>query len=128
MIASHQCAGSKETVGIIPLLFLITYSWRENFKQLDFKQFGRGTTTQMEIGRLAHRFQFDPCIDYTCASSVAQSCPTLHDPMGHSPPNCSVHGISQARIPVCLPFPTPGDLLDPGIEAGSPPLAGRFLR
>ena len=29
---------------------------------------------------------------------VAQSCPTLRDPMNYSPPGSSVHGISQARI------------------------------
>ena len=31
-------------------------------------------------------------------SSVAQSCPTLCDPMDCSPPVSSVHGILQARI------------------------------
>ena len=31
-------------------------------------------------------------------SEVAQSCPTLCDPMDCSPPNSSVHGILQARI------------------------------
>ena len=31
-------------------------------------------------------------------SSVAQSCPTLHDPMDCSLPGSSVHGIFQARI------------------------------
>ena len=30
--------------------------------------------------------------------SVAQSCPTLYDPMDCSPPGSSVHGILQARI------------------------------
>ena len=30
--------------------------------------------------------------------SVAQSCPTLCDPMNYSPPDSSVHGIFQARI------------------------------
>ena len=30
-------------------------------------------------------------------SEVAQSCPTLCDPMDHSPPGSSVHGILQAR-------------------------------
>ena len=29
---------------------------------------------------------------------VAQSCPTLCDPMDYSPPGSSVHGISWARI------------------------------
>ena len=31
-------------------------------------------------------------------SEVAQSSPTLHDPMNCSPPGSSVHGISQARV------------------------------
>ena len=29
---------------------------------------------------------------------VAQSCPTLWDPMGCSPPGSSVHGVLQARV------------------------------
>ena len=33
-----------------------------------------------------------------CERSVAQSCPTLWDPMDCSPPGSSVHGILQARI------------------------------
>ena len=31
-------------------------------------------------------------------SEVAQSCPTLHDPMDCSLPGASVHGIFQARV------------------------------
>ena len=31
-------------------------------------------------------------------SEVAQSCPTLSDPMDRSPPGSSVHGIFQARV------------------------------
>ena len=40
------------------------------------------------------------CGDHKCkhASSVTQSCLTLHNPMDCSPPSCSVHGIFQARI------------------------------
>ena len=30
-------------------------------------------------------------------SEVAQSCPTLSDPMDHSPPGSSIHRIFQAR-------------------------------
>ena len=30
-------------------------------------------------------------------SEVAQSCPTLSDPLDHSPPGSSVHGILKAR-------------------------------
>ena len=32
-------------------------------------------------------------------SEVAQSCPTLSDPMDCSPPGFSAHGIFQARVP-----------------------------
>ena len=32
------------------------------------------------------------------ASTFAQSCPTLWDPLGFNPPGSSVHGISQVRI------------------------------
>ena len=49
---------------------------------------------------------------------VAQLGPTLCDPMDCSRPGFSVHGILQARV-LELPFPSPGDLPDPGIEPGS---------
>ena len=32
------------------------------------------------------------------ASEVAQSCPTLSDPMDRSLPDSSIHGIFQARV------------------------------
>ena len=38
------------------------------------------------------------CMKVKSESEVAQSCPTLHDPMDCSPPGSSVHGIFQARI------------------------------
>ena len=31
-------------------------------------------------------------------SEVAQSCPTVRDPMDCSPPGSSIHGIFQARV------------------------------
>ena len=49
---------------------------------------------------------------------VAQSCLTLCDPMEHSPPGSSVHGIPQARILEWVAIPSLGDLPDPGIESG----------
>ena len=45
---------------------------------------------------------------------MAQSCPTLCDPMDSSPPGSSLHGISQARILKWVAFP--GDLPDPGLN------------
>ena len=35
---------------------------------------------------------------YESESEAAQSCLTLWDPMGRSPPSSSIHGISQARV------------------------------
>ena len=55
-------------------------------------------------------------------SEVAQLCPVLCDPMDCSLPGSSVHGIFQARILEWVPFPSPGDLPDPGIEPKSPTL------
>ena len=57
---------------------------------------------------------------------VAQSCPSLCDLMDCSPPGSSVHGILQARILEWLPFPSPGDLPDPGVESGSPALQADY--
>ena len=56
------------------------------------------------------------------ACLVAQSCLTLFDPMDCNSPASSVHGILQARLPSGLPFPSPGDLPNPGIESRSPTL------
>jgi len=42
-------------------------------------------------------------------------------------PGSFVHGIFQARILKWEPFPSPGDLPDPGIEPESPVLHTDFL-
>ena len=55
-------------------------------------------------------------------SEVAQSCPTLCDPIDCGLPGSSVHGILQARILKWVTIPSPGDLPDLGIEPGSPAL------
>ena len=47
------------------------------------------------------------------------------NPMDSSLPDSSAHGISQARILEWVP--SPGDLLDPGIEPTSPALQSDFL-
>ena len=49
------------------------------------------------------------------------------DPVVCSAPGSSVHGILQARILSGLPFPSPGDLPDPGIEPRSPTLQADAL-
>ena len=58
---------------------------------------------------------------------VAQSGATLCDPMDCSLLGSSVHGILLERILEWLPWPSPGDLPDPGIEPGSPALQADSL-
>ena len=55
------------------------------------------------------------------------SCSALCDPMDSSLPVSSVLGISHQEYYSGLPFTSPGDLLDPGIEPASPALADRFF-
>ena len=62
-----------------------------------------------------------------CYCLVAQSCPTLCDPVDCSPPGASVHGISQARTLEWVPFPPLRDLPNPRVEPASPTLAGGFF-
>ena len=38
------------------------------------------------------------CMKVKSESEVAQSCPTLSDPMDHSPPGSFVHGIIQSKV------------------------------
>ena len=55
---------------------------------------------------------------------------TLCDPVDHSPPGSSVHGILQARTVEWFLCPPPGDLPNPGtgpVSLMSPTLAGRFF-
>ena len=48
---------------------------------------------------------------------VSQSCPTLCDPIGYSPPSSSVHGDSpRQEYWSGLPCPLPEDLPNPGIS------------
>ena len=64
-----------------------------------------------------------------CAKSL-QSCPTLYDPMQLACQAPLSMGISRQEYWSGLPFPSPGDLPDPGIKPVSPfslALAGGFL-
>ena len=60
-------------------------------------------------------------------ATVTQSCPTLCDPwtvVGQTPPPMV---FSSQEYWSGLPFPSPGDLPDPGIEPGSPALQADSL-
>ena len=58
---------------------------------------------------------------------VVQSCLTLCDRMDCSLPGSSVHGILRQEYWSGLPFPSPGDLPNPGIEPRSPGLQADSL-
>ena len=60
-------------------------------------------------------------------SEVAQSHLTLCDPVDYNLPCSSVHGILKQEYWSGLPFPSPGDLPDPGIEPQSPALQADAL-
>ena len=53
-------------------------------------------------------------------SEVAQSCLTLCEPMEGSLPGSGSMGFSRQEYWIGLPFLSPGDLPNPGIEPGSP--------
>ena len=65
--------------------------------------------------------------DKECLCLVAQLCLTLCDSMDCSLPGSSVHRVLQAEYWSGFPFPSPGDLPNPGTELGSPEFAGRFF-
>ena len=58
---------------------------------------------------------------------LLQSCPTLCDLMDCSPSGSSVHGFSRQEYWSGSPFPSPGDLPDPGIKPMSPALQADSL-
>ena len=67
------------------------------------------------------------CTESKSESEVSQSCPTLCDPWPvayQAPPSM---GFSRQECCSGLPFPSPGDLPNPGIEPGSPTLQADSL-
>ena len=69
-----------------------------------------------------------PVYSMKSESEVTQPCLTVCDPMDCSPPGSSVHEIFQARVlEWALPFPSPGDLPNPGIKPRSPALQADAL-
>ena len=65
-----------------------------------------------------------------CCAKLLQSCLTLYNPMDCSPPDSSVMGFSRQEYWSGVPFPSSGDLSNPGVKSTSlmsPALAGRFF-
>ena len=68
----------------------------------------------------------DECNHY-CCYWVAKSCLTLCNSMDSSPEAPLSMEFPRQKYWSGLPFPSPGDLPDPGIELTSPALTGGFL-
>ena len=58
---------------------------------------------------------------------VSQSCVTLCDPVDCNLPGSSIHGFSKQEYWSGLSFLSPGEILNPGIESGSPALQADSL-
>ena len=71
---------------------------------------------QNKQGQVKLTSVFNASAPVTRVYVVAQSCPNLCAPMDCSLLGSSVHGIFRLEYWSGLPFPTPGDLADPGIE------------
>ena len=70
---------------------------------------------------------FCTLIHWEVKALVIQSCLTLCNPTGCSPPGSSVHGTLQARILERVAISFSGESPQPRIEPTSPALAGRFF-
>ena len=80
----------------------------------------------LALSRVIHPHQHcdlgSPTWIHVCVCVHAQSCLTLWDPMSYSLPDSSVHSCleySRQEYWSGLPFPTPGDLPDPGVGPSS---------
>ena len=62
-----------------------------------------------------------------CVCTVAQSCPTLRNPMGCSCQASLSMAFSRQEYWSGLPFPISGDLQNSGIKPTSPASTGRFF-
>ena len=82
----------------------------------------RGIPTGLALSISSHRHTHTHTHTrpHTCVCAYPQSCPTLCNPLGCSPPGYLVHGIFQARILEWVAIPSPGDLPDPGVKPVSP--------
>ena len=127
----------QQTIQKIQLRQLIKVATFNNRFSMHTKQPYMGRRCQLEKAKMLVA-QF---------SSVAQSCPTLCDSMNHSTIPSPTPGVHSDSCPLCptlcnpmdcsppssmgfpwqehwsgLPFPSPGDLPNPGVEPRSPEL------
>ena len=72
-------------------------------------------------------FSFATLKLYNTVLNIAQSCPTLYDPMDCSPPGSCVHWILQARILGWVAMPSTRGCSQPRDETQGSCIAGRFF-
>ena len=82
---------------------------------------GRGSQNHPKLLEPPEQFP-QHCVCVCVCVLVTHSCPTLCDAMDCNPPGSSVHGILQQESWSGLPFSSPGNLPDPGVESPSPTL------
>ena len=66
--------------------------------------------------KFSYKFMIEMFSTVIYAFLYAQLCPTLFNPMDYSLPDSSVHEFSRQEYWSGLPFPTPRDRPNPGIE------------
>ena len=93
-------------------IFVYVYTYIYILLNIVLAPLDRSDYKYIEIYRFTHESE----------SEISQSCLTLCDPMDCSLPGSSIHGFSRQEYWSGLPLPSPGDLLNPGIEPGSPAL------
>ena len=108
-VTLNECYIEKDRYYII-----FTYTWNLKNKTNDKMQQNRSRVIDIE--------------NIMCLCLVAQSCPTLCDPLDCSPPGSSVHqGFSRQECWSGLLSPPPWDLLNPGIKPRSTALQADSL-
>ena len=125
MFATGLPRKSQDTVHIHALFYLLCTF---NFTMTFFSSRGSQEQNELPVGILTGTASI--CLrqrDISRCRLVTKLCPTLCNSMDCSPPGSFVHGISSQEHWNGLPFPSPGDLPDPGIKHLSPALAGRFF-
>ena len=82
-------------------------------------RYGAFTWNEMRPSEIVQRSSLDGSL-HCSESEVAQSCPTLCDPVDCSLPGSSVHGIFQAIVLEWIAISFSRGSSQPGLELGSP--------
>ena len=94
-VSAHTRILSFHTPSYIYVLLFFRYIYIYMHKSSFSDSFPLWVITEYWIESLCYMIVFIDCV---CVCPVAQSCPTLCDPMDCSPPGSSVHVILQTRI------------------------------